>query len=302
VDIKDQYLKKILDNIYDGIYCVDKDRKIIYWNKGAEKFTGYNASEVVGRFCWDNILSHVDKNGKTLCDGLCPVGKCFSDSRMREIDVYLQHKEGHRVPVAMRIVPLQDAPDEMVVAVEILNENSPKYVLYQKVEKLQKLALLDPLVEIGNRRYVEINLRGRLEEMKRYGWPFGVLFIDIDNFKQVNDAYGHNAGDMVLKMLGKTMQNSIRPFDIVGRWGGEEFITLLVNIKQDNLRLVADRIRRLIEQSSISAVSDTIRVTVSIGATIACQNDTIQTLVNRADRFMYQSKTSGKNCVTIDRD
>ncbi len=164
------------------------------------------------------------------------------------------------------------------------------------------MTLLDPLTELGNRRYLEMQLSGRLKEMDRYGWPFGVLFADIDLFKNVNDTYGHGVGDRVLKMVGRTMQNSIRSYDIVGRWGGEEFLAVIVNVGEDHLCRIAQKLRSLVGKSRITEGKDSIRVTVSVGATLARPDDTAETLVKRADRLMYRSKASGRNRVTFGGD
>jgi diguanylate cyclase (GGDEF)-like protein/PAS domain S-box-containing protein len=299
VSLSEEYYRKVLDNLYDGMYFLDKDKKIIYWNKGAEKHTGYKDSEVIGRHCWDNILMHVDENGVKLCNGSCPITQTIADGSLREVEVYLQHKEGHRVPVSMRIAPIQDSTDQVVVAVEIFNEKSPKFTLHQKLEELKHLALIDPLTESGNRRYIEMSLKSRLEELDRYGWSVGVLFFDIDHFKNVNDGHGHNIGDRVLKMVSKTVSNSLRSFDVLGRWGGEEFIAILVNVNEEQLHSVSERLRLLVEQSSISIGSDMVRVTISIGATIAQKNDTINSVIKRADKLMYKSKNSGRNCISV---
>ena len=302
MDFDNNYYKRVLDTLYDGIYFLDQDKKIIYWNEGVERYTGYKHSEVLGRHCWDNVLMHVNSQGVRLCNGSCPISQAIADGRRREVEVYFHHKEGHRVPISMRVAPILGSNNQVIVAVEMFNENSPKFALHQKIEELQNLALLDSLVELGNRRYIEINLKGRLEELKRYGWQFGVLFIDIDHFKNINDLYGHDMGDKLLKMVGKTILNSIRPFDVLGRWGGEEFIVIMVNINQDNLYSVANRFRLFVEQSSISNGTEIVRATVSIGATLALRDDTIKTLVKRADELMYQSKGGGRNCVTMNRD
>jgi diguanylate cyclase (GGDEF)-like protein/PAS domain S-box-containing protein len=299
MQINSEYYKKVLDTLYDGIYFIDQDKKIIYWNKGAEKHTGYKQSEVIGRHCWDNILMHVNDQGIQLCEELCPISKTIADGRLREVEVYLKHKEGHRVPVSMRIAPIKDSDGKVVVAVEIFSENSPKFTLSHRLWELQNIALLDPLTGIGNRRYIEINLKARLEELRRYGWPFGVLFIDIDHFKNINDIYGHDIGDNLLTILGKTLLNSLRSFDIFGRWGGEEFIAIITNVKEDQLYFIANRMRLLAEQSNISMGSDIIRSTISIGATLARIDDKVNTLVKRADQLIYQSKTSGRNCISI---
>ncbi|MGE5894672.1 MAG: GGDEF domain-containing protein [bacterium] len=298
MQLSGDYYQRVLDNLYDGIYFVDQDKTIIYWNAGAERHTGYTRAEVMGRHCWENLM-HVNEQGVRLCDGMCPLSQTIADGRLREVDVYIHHKEGHRVPVSLRIAPIHDSKGQIAIAVEIVSENSPKLTLRQKLEELQGLALLDPLTKLGNRRYIETSLLGRLEAMSRYGWPFGILFIDIDHFKNINDNYGHEMGDRVLNMVGKTMSNTLRSFDLLGRWGGEEFIAILMNVNNDQLCSIANRYRSLVEQSSISVGTDLVRVTVSIGATLAESTDTVGSLVGRADRLMYQSKKSGRNHISI---
>jgi len=166
------------------------------------------------------------------------------------------------------------------------------------MKQLEEMALLDPLTRLANRQHIEANLQRRLEEYTRYGWTFGVLFIDIDHFKKINDSYGHDIGDKVLKLVSLTLQNSLRPFDFLGRWGGEEFVALVVNVNEKQLVHIAERARRLLEQSQILLKQDPIKVTVSMGATMAIRGDTLEDLIKRADRLMYRSKSAGRNRVS----
>ena len=136
--------------------------------------------------------------------------------------------------------------------------------------------------------------------MMRYGWQFGVIMMDIDRFKVVNDRYGHDIGDDALKMVARTLLNSTRSSDFVGRWGGEEFIAILSNSSAVRLRKTAERYRMLVEQSSLPVPSGPIRLTISAGCTLAVPGDTPETLIKRADKLMYQSKARGRNVVTGD--
>ncbi|GAC1447662.1 MAG: hypothetical protein PVSMB11_09070 [Desulfuromonadaceae bacterium] len=159
----------------------------------------------------------------------------------------------------------------------------------------------DPLTGIANRRFVEINLAARLEELKRYGFDFSVMFIDADHFKIINDAHGHCVGDRILKMISATVANSLRSFDIIGRWGGEEFVVLLINTKVEDLFKLTDRLRRLVENSALTLDSgETLKITVSVGATAAQTVDTVDSLVERADKLRYESKRRGRNQVSIE--
>lgn len=301
--VNNDFFKKLLDNLYDAVYFVDRDRRITYWNIGAEMLTGYKGSEVVGTYCRDNILMHVDDEGNNLCvSKSCPAVKAMTEGRTCEEELYLHHKDGYRVPILTRVTPIRDLNGQIVGAVEIFNDNSSKITTREEIEELQKMALLDPLTKLGNRRYAEINLHARLDETHRYGWSFGVLFFDIDYFKKLNDVYGHDIGDKVLKMVARTSLNSVRSFDIVSRWGGDEFIGIVVNVDEDQLYSVANRLCVLVQQSSFSVESGIIQVTISVGATLAQPNDTVDTLLKRADQLMYHSKTSGGSRVSMGFD
>ena len=112
--------KNIIDNLYDGVYFVDQDRVITYWNKGAERITGYQRDHVLGKSCSENILNHVTEDGLELCSGHCPLASCMDDGSIREADVYLHHADGHRVPVLVRAAPLREEYGRIFGAVEIL--------------------------------------------------------------------------------------------------------------------------------------------------------------------------------------
>lgn len=298
----EEFFKSLLDNLSEGVYFVNRERQITYWNKASEQISGFSAEEVMGRYCGSNILRHINKEGLLLCKGLCPLAATIIDGEARETEVYLHHKAGHRVPVRIRTSPVRDASGAIIGAVEIFIDNSAKIDTQRRLKELEQMALLDELTQLPNRRYIEVNLRSRLEEIQRYGWPFGILFIDVDYFKRINDTYGHDIGDEVLRMLGRTFTLNARYFDVVGRWGGEEFVAILRNVNPAQLRIVADRLRVLANESRLTVCPTTVNVTLSIGATMAHPDDTVESIIKRADELMYQSKHSGRNCVTVEHE
>ncbi len=288
----------ILNELFDAVYVVDKARTITHWNRAAEELTGYTREEVVGKRCSDNLLVHVGPNNQTMCDVCCPLADSMTDGESREGEIYLRHKDGHRVRVSVRSRPLRDATGEIVGAVEIFRDKSYREVVRERIAELERLALLDPLTRLANRRHVEATLEKRLKEMSRYGWGLGVLFIDVDYFKRINDTRGHQIGDDVLRLAAKTMQASLRPFDFLGRWGGDEFIALVVNVSEAELFRIADRMRALVEKSEYDFSGDELDVTISIGAALAARGDTPEDLLARADRSLYRSKRCGRNRVS----
>lgn len=290
---------EVFNNLTDGLYIVDTDRRILYWNEAAEKLTGYKSSEVLGMNCDNNILMHINNEGAHLCKKGCRILDSMNNNRQHDAEVYLHHREGHRVGIVMHTAPLKDSEGKIIGAVNIFHDTASKAELQQNIEELKKKALLDPLTDQANRRLIEMQLYSRLEQMHRYGLSFGVLFIDIDHFKDINDKFGHEIGDKVLRMVSKTLADNLRTFDALGRWGGDEFVVIFVNIDGEQLFSGANRLRMLVEQSTLSLDSQSLGVTISIGATLSRPNDTLDVLINRADRLMYQSKSSGRNCVSV---
>jgi len=291
-------LEKIINNLYEGIYIVDKSRKLIYWNKSAEDITGYKGSEVVGSYCSDNILQHVDVDGNSLCVLGCPLAGVIEDGNPRDFEVFLHHKDGHRVPVLVRALPLKDKNEDIIGVLEIFSENSVRKNILEKIKSLEKLAMLDELTQIPNRRYVENTIKLRFDEYLLNGENFGIIFSDIDHFKKFNDDYGHDVGDLVLKTVSKTFSNNLRGNDIIGRWGGEEFVGIFSGIDGEGLKKIAEKLRTLVENTYVNVDNNKINVTISAGATLVNSKDDINTIIKRADKLLYESKGNGRNCVT----
>jgi diguanylate cyclase (GGDEF)-like protein len=206
---------------------------------------------------------------------------------------------GYRLPVRTCIDPIYGSGGEIIGAVELFTDISSNMALRRQVHDLEQMALFDSLTEIGNRRYAQMNLHARFNENKRYGWDFALVFVDIDNFKPINDRLGHAVGDRVLKMVAQTLASNIRSFDCVSRWGGDEFAVMLVHVDPDTLASTAEKLRSLVSTSAFSENGEQIQVTVSIGATLVRDTDTPDALLQRADALMYRSKSEGRNRVIV---
>jgi diguanylate cyclase (GGDEF)-like protein/PAS domain S-box-containing protein len=294
-----EFLENIIDNLYDGLYYVDPERKITVWNKSAERITGFSKEEVIGRHCHDNILKHIDAAGHELCFDGCPLAQSIKDGKAHEAEVFLHHKSGFRVPVSVRISPVRDASGTITGAVEIFSDNSKRIEILTEMESLKQEAFVDHLTGIGNRRFGEMAVDRCLTDLLRYQIPFGVIFFDIDHFKNVNDGFGHDAGDLVLQMTVNTVINLLRKMDSVCRWGGEEFLIVLPRVDALALGEVAERVRSFVQQSWVDYGGKTLKVTVSAGATMAIVNDDVHRLIKRADELMYKAKYGGRDRIIL---
>jgi diguanylate cyclase (GGDEF)-like protein/PAS domain S-box-containing protein len=295
------FYRELLQHMRDGVYFVDRDRRILYWNEGASRLTGYAAEEIVGRFCNDNILNHVDGCGRGLCEDGCPLTATVADGKGREVQVFLRHKSGNRVPVLVRVQPILGEDGSIEGAVEIFSDNSAQVEAERKIEEMRRMAFLDHLTQLPNRRYMELALKSAHSEFLVHHSPFGVLIVDVDRFKQINDAAGHSAGDRVLKEVGRTLADSLRPSDIVGRWGGDEFLAIVKHVDVEGLRRLADRC--VVIESTVEVPvgeQERISISVSIGAGLICPGEGFEEAVERADRLLYASKSAGRNRATVE--
>ena len=166
----------------------------------------------------------------------------------------------------------------------------------QYLDELRNLSITDPLTGLYNRRRMNELLQEHLENVKRYEDPFSLILFDIDNFKLVNDHFGHNVGDQVLIMIAKITQNSLRKTDFISRWGGEEFLIVLPKTLIEEAVFIAEKLRQEIESATYSPHN---KVTCSFGVTQYRDTLEIEEIVNKADNALYQAKNSGKNRVMM---
>ncbi len=291
--------QRLLDSLFDGVYFVDHERTIRYWNRGAERLTGYVSDKAVGRSCFHNFLCHTDEKGEAVCRTECPLTKAMKSGNVEEAELSMRNKAGERLQVCVRVAPMRDSSGQVIGAMEVFAEATARTRIESRVRQLEKLAFVDELTNLPNRRFVEVRLRQTLELLREFNRSAGALMIDIDLFKRLNDRYGHGHGDEALRLVGRTLHRAIRAVDIVGRWGGEEFVVVVPDVDADKLHMIAERCRNFVAETVLSAGDERYGVTVSIGATLMAENDSVESVIKRADELLYQSKAAGKNRTTV---
>jgi PAS domain S-box-containing protein len=270
VAFKPEDLGVVSEHLYDAIYVVDADRRILHWNRAAEGVTGYGREEVIGRHCWEDILVHLDGEGRSLCKtNRCPAVLAMNEGEIHEAVVYLQHKLGHRVPVETRVIPLGASE-----AVEIFRDISPLAALVAENRNLRERALLDPLTEMGNKRYMTRRLGERLDELRRYETPFGVLLFAVEAGGAVRNA---------VNIAALTLVNCMRKHDVVGRWADNTFLAIVSNVGEPQLQRAAERCGRIVMEAIGTAGPR-----IAVGSAIAQPGDTPDSLEARARRRLMR--------------
>jgi diguanylate cyclase (GGDEF)-like protein len=164
-------------------------------------------------------------------------------------------------------------------------------------ERLEAVALSDKLTGLANRLALDMMLQRDMAEHRRTGMGLAILLLDLDSFKQINDKHGHLAGDAVLKGVAAAIRAQLRDSDLVGRWGGEEFMIILKRTDLNSATAVADKIRQHIQATQVRYGKESLALTASIGVAVLRDEDTADSLLNRADRGLYLAKQGGRNLV-----
>ncbi|WP_160691734.1 diguanylate cyclase [Clostridium sp. C2-6-12] len=180
---------------------------------------------------------------------------------------------------------------------EELEEKNKK--LSSAYGKLEVIATTDPLTSLSNRREVTKKLNEEQIRFQHNNTPFSIIIADIDYFKNVNDTYGHNSGDYILKTLAQILKNSCRKQDIISRWGGEEFLLLLPGTNAYGATVLAEKLRSKIENTTFDTGEYKIKVTLTFGINVYDKSQNIDTLISKADSALYEGKQRGRNCVVI---
>ncbi|MFN8631056.1 MAG: PAS domain S-box protein [Chloroflexota bacterium] len=288
--------QSIVDNLSDGVYYVDRERRISYWNRGAERLSGYGPEAVVGKHCYDNILVHVDETGRNLCKSACPLMQTIADGQERQHLVWLKHAKGQRVPVEVRTAPIRSPETgEIVGGVEVFSDASGLVEARDAAQAAREDALTDPTTGLPNRRLLDAVLPARQDDLDRHRQPFGFLLIEIDDFAEFARSYTEPAAEQALRVVGATIKGGLRTGDTAVRWGDASFAVVAAQVDVDGMHLLAQRLLRLVRATIVPVPMGTSPIRVSIGGTVGHPLEGNESLVARTEAALTAAKASGKD-------
>jgi PAS domain S-box-containing protein len=274
----------LLDTLKDGVYFANRQRKITYWNKAAETITGYKSNEMLGRFCGDNLLIHIDEDGNNLCKGPCPLSRSMETGMTYEEKIYLHHKGGQRVPVFVRTTPVYGSGEEIIGAVEIFTDLSDWDVL-TSINALGKPDLFSSLTGLPTRLCLEMHVRMKIFEWEEFHHVFGVFYIRVGGLEEIKTSRGQEAVDNVLKTLSRTLIHNMSSCYMVGEWGEGEFLGIAAYADEEKISATANHYRLLLGKTRLPHLPDddaSAAITLSVGTALVRKGDTIEKLIERA--------------------
>jgi diguanylate cyclase (GGDEF)-like protein/putative nucleotidyltransferase with HDIG domain/PAS domain S-box-containing protein len=289
----------VLESLYDGFYLVDSDLRFVVWNQNIERLLGRSSKDMLGQVWTSGVLGYADKNGKDLDDSNCPMRRAVAEGKAATSTLQIKTADHKTVEVELQSVPLFDREGRLHGVAEIVRDMSRTSRKPGAYRDLKLAASRDALTSVANRGELETQLAMMVAEFAQQNdpEPFSVIFLDIDHFKSINDTYGHTSGDKVLVEVARLLENDTYSGELVGRYGGEEFVILCPSTDQQNGVTRAERLRNTLARAQIAGLNE-LTLTASFGVTEMASGDSVESILRRADTALYKSKESGRNRTT----
>ncbi len=275
--------KLLLDQMDEGIYIVDCDRRVLYWNGGAERITGYYAHEIVGRLCQGDMLMHCDESGRVLSGNECPIQEVMENGAPHEATLYMRHRHGHRLPVHIRSQAICEAGGTRVGAVEIFEEATAP-----ALPDLSNLAAYDCVDETGalKRPFGEMKARQAVEALNLFGIPFAWLRIALDEMDRLDHRYGQGMVEAAVKMIAETVTANLKTLDWLTYWDRGEFRIEARGYSLLELEDLRRTLQMLVRKSTLEWWGDPVRLTVSVTVRMVERGDTVESLERWANEVV----------------
>ena len=289
---------QIFNTINLGLVVLDRELTVTCWNRWMELHSDIPAEGIIGRKICDVFPALCENSFIRIVKSVFAFGNNASYSQ--KLHKYLfpmknPHGSSALFPQMQQnctFGPLRDDNKE-ITAVYISVQDVTDFVMYE--HKLIQMAKIDSLTGIYNRRYLDSRLTEEIERSRRHGNQLSILMLDIDHFKKINDTHGHLCGDYALRKIAELLKELVRTSDILGRYGGEEFCCILPETPIEQAVVLAERCREQIAANQLTCTDHQTRVTISIGVTGLHRDDSLDSVIKRADDALYQAKRDGRN-------
>ena len=289
----------VLDSLETGVYIVDRNRRIRFWNEGAEQITGYLRQDVVGRFLREHLLATSDDTKDLDSDPDDPINLVFRDGKPSILDVSILHKDGYRIPIVLRTMPIRNSHGAVVGAAESFEKNRSASDWTRRQSAFADFGCLDVVTGVAAQSFMETKLRESLTTFAELNIPFGILLVQIDHLDQFRASRGPGVVPTILRIVAQSVENCVRPKDLVGCWGDHQFLAILLECRETEVSLVGERVRKMIGRSEIEWWGDKFSVTSPVGGAGCRAGDKVESLIARAEASLEESIGKGGNCVTV---
>jgi len=293
--VREATLEAIMNNASDAIVLFDSEGHIFFWNPAAERLFGYSKEESLDRNFFELLVPAEGESGWL---------HAIKGEHAQIANVALSGLPSGRT-VELKALCRDGGTVDIEVALSNFNVGSSKYNVgiardisrrKQFEKELVRLSITDPLTGVYNRRHFEKRIKEELKKSRLEGKALSLIILDLDHFKSINDCFGHDKGDQVLKATTNLIQERLQGKGTLARWGGEEFVILLPGLSADDAKDLAETLRKDISNMCFDGAGS---ITASFGVAGLAPGDTFDTLVKKADNMLYEAKANGRNRVCV---
>ena len=289
----------IVEQFEDAIVAIDSNHNITLFNEGAQRIFGFAPNEVLGEHLNLLLPERFHLQHDLMIEEFGASGKTSKGVGQRTRQIFGRRKDGSEFAASVFLVRTGAGTFNAGYAAVIRDISENK----KTEDELLRLAATDPLTGAFNRREFTSLADQESQRANRYNRPLSIMMLDLDHFKKLNDTYGHAAGDKALQKFTTLCCNTLRTVDVFGRWGGEEFVTLLPETDSEGASIIAERLRKLVSQSILVFNDQKISLTTSIGiAQYRSGEVTVEGPLSRADSAVYDAKKAGRNRISVYRN
>lgn len=298
----ERFLNTIFDSIHDPFCIIDREYKFVRLNDAYARLKGKKPGEILNSTCYESIAK---SNG--ICKD-CIVHRTFAEAKPASKEKEQVFEDSSEGWVEIFTYPIFDEDEEVSHVIEYTRDITERKRSEEErkalIKELEYLSTVDPLSGLLNRRAIMDFLNSAIDRAERYSRRLSLMLCDVDNFKDINDVLGHSAGDEAIRYMAEILRSVVRTADIVGRYGGDEFIVVMPETSSRGAEDLAQRLAQALKDRPFKpAPRKKHPITLSMGlASYAEGRDTVDTLISRADAALYKSKRDGRDRITIEED
>ncbi len=290
------FQEQLMENLREAVVFFDCQLRIVYWSRGAARLTGLTGREMIQKKWLPSLLGMRDGRGVRLPEAECPVLYSMNSGKQWTRRILVKACNRDQIAVEAQVMPVHTSEGATVGAILLMRDLSHELTFRDQCVNLQQLIMRDALTQVANRAEFDRVHAQAIKNHAPHNTPYSLILCDIDHFKQVNDNFGHQTGDAVLKRFAKMLEANSRAEDLVARYGGEEFAVLCPDCDVENATRRAEALRSHAAAETHPEVGSR-QITASFGVTALQPGDTPEKMLERADKALYQAKHRGRNTV-----
>lgn len=294
-----EVLRGILETLQTGLCIVDRTQKILFWNDGAQRITGFFRHEIVGHRSRADLFAQEEAHSAIVADAAQAIDQALRGGEAAVVQTAMRHKDGHPIVVRLWVTPVRSPEGEIIGAAESFHETFSDSDWDRRQNKLAAFGCQDPLTGAATWRFTQSQIQEHLLTFHEYRIPFSVICIEVDRIRELLKSRGARAVAVILRLVAVTLGNNLAPTSLLGYMGENRFLAVIAECDPWGLAAEAERLRGMITRARVNWWGETLPLSASFGGAYVAPEDTAAILIGRAQQALEAALKSGGNRVRV---